>query len=53
MLSQYVVALEIAGVLLLVAMVGAIAMARKRVPRDVPAAPMPLPGQIGKEVPPF
>ena len=53
MLSQYVVALEIAGVLLLVAMVGAIAMDRKRVPRDVPAAPVPPPGQIGKEVPPF
>ena len=53
LLSQYVVALEIAGVLLLVAMVGAIAMARKRVPRDVPATPGPPPGRIGKEVPPF
>ncbi len=53
LLSQYVVALEIAGVLLLVAMVGAIAMAKKRVPCDVPVAPALPPGQIGKEVPPF
>lgn len=53
LLSQYVVALEIAGILLLVAMVGAIAMAKKRVPRDVPVSPAPPLGQIGKEVPPF
>lgn len=52
-MSRYVVALEIAGVLLLVALIGAIALARKRVPRDVPAiAQRPL-GEIGKEVPPF
>jgi NADH-quinone oxidoreductase subunit J len=53
LLTQYVVALEIAGVLLLVAMIGAIAMAKKRVPQDVPAAAPPPAGQIGKEVPPF
>ena len=53
LLSQYVVALEIAGVLLLVAMIGAIALAKKRVPRDVPVAP-PIPlGETGKQVPPF
>lgn len=53
LLSQYVVALEIAGVLLLVAMVGAIAMAKKRIPCDVPIAPPPPPGEIGKQVAPF
>ena len=53
MLSQYVVALELSGVLLLVAMVGAIALARKSVPRDVPMPTPPPPGQIGREVAPF
>ncbi|MFH0983198.1 MAG: NADH-quinone oxidoreductase subunit J [Planctomycetota bacterium] len=51
--SQYVVALEIAGVLLLVALIGAIAMAQKRVPCDVPLPSPPPPGRIGREVPPF
>jgi NADH-quinone oxidoreductase subunit J len=53
MLSRYVVALELSGVLLLVAMVGAIALARKPVPRDVPMPTPPPPGQIGREVAPF
>lgn len=53
LLSQYVVALEIAGVLLLVAMIGAIALARKRVPCDVPVAPEAPVGELGKQVPPF
>lgn len=52
-MTQYIVAVEISGVLLLVAMVGAIAMARKRVPAEgYRPAPRPL-GQIGKEVEPF
>ncbi len=52
-MTRYVVVLEISGVLLLVSMVGAIAMSRKRVPMEGyrPAAP-PL-GQIGKEVEPY
>lgn len=52
-MTRYVVVLEISGVLLLVSMVGAIALSRKRVPMEGyrPAAP-PL-GQIGKEVEPF
>lgn len=51
--TDYVVAVQIGGLLLLVAMVGAIAMARKQVPTDVPMPePKPL-GQIGKEVPPY
>lgn len=53
LLTTYVLTLEIAGVLLLVAMVGAIAVAKKRVPaEDVGGEVKPL-GQIGKEVPPF
>ncbi|MCP4589240.1 MAG: hypothetical protein GY842_00710 [bacterium] len=53
LLSRYVVALEIAGVLLLVAMVGAIALAKKRVPTDVPLPETPSLGQIGRDVAPF
>lgn len=53
MLSEYVVAFELAGVLLLVAMIGAIAVSRKRVPTDEPVTPAPPPGTIGREVPPF
>lgn len=50
---RYVVALEVAGVLLLVSMIGAIAMARKRVPQEgTVMAPKPI-GQIGREVEPF
>ena len=53
MLTQYVVSLEIAGVLLLVAMVGAIAVSKKRVPTDEHAPPPRPPGEIGREVAPF
>jgi len=55
MLTRYVVALEVAGVLLLVAMVGGIAVARKRIVEKRPAAARPEPplGQIGRQVPPF
>lgn len=53
MLTQYVVSLEIAGVLLLVAMVGAIVVSKKRVPADEAAAPRRPPGEIGREVAPF
>lgn len=52
-LTTYVIALELAGVLLLVAMIGAVVVARKKVPPDpYAAAPAPI-GQVGKEVPPF
>lgn len=54
-MTRYVVALEIAGALLLIAMVGAIALSRKPVPIErAPgaAAPKPL-GQVGREVEPF
>lgn len=53
LLSRYVVALEIGGVLLLVAMIGAIVMAKKRVPLEVPQEPSPVPGEIGRAVEPF
>lgn len=53
MLSEYVVAFELSGVLLLVAMIGAIALSKKRVPVDDPLPAGPPPGTIGREVPPF
>ncbi|MFQ5462024.1 MAG: NADH-quinone oxidoreductase subunit J [Phycisphaerae bacterium] len=52
-MTRYAVALELGAVLLLVSMVGAIAMSRKRVPREgVVPARRPL-GEIGKEVGPY
>ena len=51
--TQYVVVLEIAALLLLISMVGAIALSRKRLPCEgyaVSAAPL---GQVGKNVEPF
>jgi len=55
LLADNAVALELAGVLLLVAMVGAIAIARKRVVADVTTQhedELP-PGEIGRHVKPF
>ena len=47
------VSLQVAGVLLMVAMVGAIAIAQRRIPRaEEPAQELPL-GEIGKRVKPF
>jgi NADH-quinone oxidoreductase subunit J len=53
LMMEYVVALQLAGILLLVGMVGAIALVRKRVPRDVPTDPPPPLGQVGRQVRPF
>ena len=52
-MTRYGVALQIAGILLLISMVGAIGLSRKRVPIEgfVPSRP-PL-GQIGREVEPY
>ncbi len=50
--TRYVVVVELAGILLLVSMVGAIALSRKRIDSDVQWPRRPL-GQIGKEVEPF
>lgn len=50
---NYVVVVQIAGVLLLIAMIGAIALSRKKVPYDGPrAADVPL-GEIGRKVKPY
>lgn len=51
-MTRFVVALEIAGVLLLVAMVGAVALSRKHVPSSETAPRQPL-GEVGKKVKPF
>jgi NADH-quinone oxidoreductase subunit J len=53
LMDEYVVALQLAGILLLVGMVGAIALVRKRIPRDVPSEPAPPLGQAGRRVSPF
>ncbi len=53
LMAEYVVVLQLAGLLLLIGMVGAVGLVRKRVPRDVPAEPSPPPGEIGKRVKPF
>jgi len=53
LMTRYVLTLELAGVLLLVALVGAIALARKHVPSEAASGEEKPPGQIGKEVPPF
>ena len=53
LLTSYVMTLEVGGVLLLVAMIGAIALATKRVPSEEAVVEQKPLGQIGKEVPPF
>jgi hypothetical protein len=52
-MTKYVVALEIGGVLLLISMVGAIALARKQVPSEGHVPPAKPIGQVGKEVRPY
>lgn len=52
-MTRYVVALEISGVLLLVSMVGAIALARKKLPKDERTTTVRPLGQIGREVEPY
>lgn len=52
-MTKYVVALEIAGALLLISMIGAIALSRKKIPSEgLATSAVPL-GQIGKEVDPY
>ena len=54
-MTKYVVALEIGGILLLVSMIGAIALTRKKVTSEgwVAAEPRKPLGQVGREVEPF
>ncbi len=55
LLARYAIPVELAGVLLMVAMIGALAIARRHLPNDMlPARPPELPvGEIGKTVEPF
>ncbi len=52
-MTRHVTALEIAGVLLLISMVGAIALSRKRFLTEMPVAPDRALGAVGKEAEPF
>ncbi len=52
-MTRYVVALEIAGVLLLIAMVGAIALTKKRVPKEYLDTSNQPSKDVGKEVAPY
>lgn len=53
-LTRYIVVLQVAGVLLLISMVGAVALSRKRVLLDTPwETPLPPLGEIGKQVEPY
>ncbi len=52
-MTRYVIVLEISGVLLLVAMVGAIALSRKNVPVERLAVPTKPIGHVGREVEPY
>lgn len=53
LLTDFAISVELAGVLLTVAMVGAMAIARKNLPADDDGADAPAPGEIGKRVSPF
>lgn len=53
LMTRYVIALEIAGVLLLIAMIGAIALSKKRVSAERSSQEARPLGQIGREVGPY
>ena len=53
LMTRYVIVLEIAGILLLISMVGAIALSRKTVPHERSATPSVPLGQIGREAEPY
>jgi len=52
-MTKQVVTLELAGLLLLISMVGAIALSRKRLPVETEATPPKPLGQVGREAEPF
>lgn len=53
-MTRYVVTLQMAGVLLLISMVGAVALSRKRIPMDGPVSGTGVPlGEVGKKAEPF
>ncbi len=53
LMTDYAVSVELAAVLLMVAMIGAIAIARKRIPHADDGVERPAPGEIGRNVEPF
>jgi len=53
LLNRFAISVELAGVLLMVAMIGAIAIARKQIPHADEGADLPPPGEIGRRVKPF
>ena len=53
LLHRFAVSVELAGVLLMVAMIGTIAIARKRIPRADEGDESPPPGEIGRRAKPF
>ena len=52
-MTKYVVALELGGILLLVSMIGAIALSRKKIRAEGPDLAKPALGEVGREAPPF
>ena len=52
-MTKYVVALELGGILLLVSMIGAIALSRKKIRAEGPDLARPALGEVGREAPPF
>lgn len=52
-MTKHVVALEVGGVLLLVSMIGAIGLSRKKVPAEGFVSPRKPLGQVGREVEPY
>ena len=53
LMTKYVVALELAGLLLLIAMIGAIALSKKQVPVESWQQPRRPAGEAGRGVEPF
>lgn len=53
LLTDFAVSVELAGVLLMVAMIGAIAIARKKLPRAESEEELLPPGEVGRHVTPF
>ncbi|MCG8409374.1 MAG: NADH-quinone oxidoreductase subunit J [Phycisphaerales bacterium] len=53
LMTEFAISVELAGVLLMVAMIGAIAVAKKRIPHASDAVESPPRGEVGKTVDPF
>ena len=53
LMTRYIIALELAGVLLLIAMIGSIALSKKRVSAERSTQEVRPLGQVGREVGPY